>query len=265
MLRETLGQRACDEIIRIAAQPHPPSAAHRRLRRLPRPGRLRGGRGRARRRQRRGDASPSRIQAALDQAVLDPRRRAAHQLQHRGDAARRRPARRRSASSPTPASRSRAAQKAGPASVRYFRESAAGRGRAARGAVHRALGRARRAASSAPYFQPQIDLATGAFSGFEALVRWEHPRARRCSRPPSFLDFAEQTDLTERIGEVVLARTLARDPRLGRGRARGAAGRGQLRAGAAARPAADREDQVGGRAQRRRPRPDRASRCSRRC
>ncbi len=57
------------------------------------------------------------------------------------------------------------------------------------------------------YFQPQVDLATGMISGCEALVRWEHP-TRGLLSPAAFLDFAEQSDLTERLGEVVLARAL---------------------------------------------------------
>src|SRR5690606_17073156 len=51
-----------------------------------------------------------------------------------------------------------------------------------------------------PYFQPQICLRTGALVGFEALVRWHHPR-RGLLAPAAFLDFAEEADLTERIGE----------------------------------------------------------------
>ena len=94
----------------------------------------------------------------------------------------------------------------GPDSIRYFRESL-------RLEVERretlftellsGLGRG----ELIPFFQPQIDLRTGAFSGFEALVRWEHPRHGLLT-PAAFLEFAEQTDLTERIGEVVLSQTL---------------------------------------------------------
>jgi EAL domain-containing protein (putative c-di-GMP-specific phosphodiesterase class I) len=57
------------------------------------------------------------------------------------------------------------------------------------------------------YFQPQVELASGAFVGFEALVRWQHP-VHGLLEPEAFLDFAEQSDLTERIGELVLTRTL---------------------------------------------------------
>ncbi|TPE50455.1 putative bifunctional diguanylate cyclase/phosphodiesterase [Amaricoccus solimangrovi] len=58
-----------------------------------------------------------------------------------------------------------------------------------------------------PYFQPQICLRTGALAGFEALVRWRHPR-RGVLAPGAFLDFAEDADLTERIGEAVLGQSL---------------------------------------------------------
>ncbi len=58
-----------------------------------------------------------------------------------------------------------------------------------------------------PFFQPQISLATREFAGFESLIRWQHPR-RGLLMPSAFLDFADETDLTERIGELVLTRSL---------------------------------------------------------
>lgn len=57
------------------------------------------------------------------------------------------------------------------------------------------------------FFQPQMSIETGAFTGFEALTRWEHP-ARGLLAPPDFLDFAEETGLTARLGELMLTRTL---------------------------------------------------------
>jgi diguanylate cyclase len=57
------------------------------------------------------------------------------------------------------------------------------------------------------YFQPQVELSTNTLAGFEALVRWQHPRDGLLT-PAVFLDLAEQTDLTERLGEVVLTRAL---------------------------------------------------------
>jgi EAL domain-containing protein (putative c-di-GMP-specific phosphodiesterase class I) len=57
------------------------------------------------------------------------------------------------------------------------------------------------------FFQPQVELATGAFAGFEALVRWQHPEDGLLE-PDAFLDLADQTDLGERIGELMLTRAL---------------------------------------------------------
>jgi diguanylate cyclase (GGDEF)-like protein len=99
------------------------------------------------------------------------------------------------------------AQDAGTSSIRYFRESL--RAEAERRELLFAelvggLGRA----EFGPFFQAQIDLATGGFAGFEALVRWRHPRHGLLT-PMAFLDFAEAADLIERIGEVVLGQTLA--------------------------------------------------------
>ncbi len=94
----------------------------------------------------------------------------------------------------------------GPGSVRYFRESM-------RAEVERRetlfsdLLHGLDAGQLVPFFQPQIDLKTGDFAGFEALVRWRHPE-RGLLTPAAFLDFADETGLTERIGEVVLNASL---------------------------------------------------------
>jgi diguanylate cyclase (GGDEF)-like protein/PAS domain S-box-containing protein len=53
------------------------------------------------------------------------------------------------------------------------------------------------------HYQPEIDLATGAIAGFEALLRWEHP-ARGLLAPSAFLPLAEETGLIVGIGEWVL-------------------------------------------------------------
>lgn len=98
------------------------------------------------------------------------------------------------------------AQGAGPGNVRYFRESLRTEAEQREILFAELLGGLERG-ELMPFFQPQIDIATGAFAGFEALVRWMHPR-RGLLTPAAFLDFAEAADLTERIGEVVLDRSL---------------------------------------------------------
>ena len=53
-------------------------------------------------------------------------------------------------------------------------------------------------------FQPYYSLASGAVVGYEALVRWNHPR-RGLLAPASFLPLAEDTGLIEAIDRWVLA------------------------------------------------------------
>jgi EAL domain-containing protein (putative c-di-GMP-specific phosphodiesterase class I) len=57
------------------------------------------------------------------------------------------------------------------------------------------------------HYQPQLDLRTGAVTGLEALVRWEHPE-RGLLYPDVFLPLAEQAGLMRRLALRVLEGTL---------------------------------------------------------
>ncbi len=54
-----------------------------------------------------------------------------------------------------------------------------------------------------PYYQPVVRLSTGAISGFEALVRWRHPR-RGLVAPDQFLNLADEMGLLLDIGAHML-------------------------------------------------------------
>lgn len=59
-----------------------------------------------------------------------------------------------------------------------------------------------------PWFQPQISTDTGHITGFEALARWVHPE-QGIIPPSDFLPVLESNGMLERLGEVMLARSLA--------------------------------------------------------
>jgi c-di-GMP-specific phosphodiesterase len=62
-----------------------------------------------------------------------------------------------------------------------------------------------------PFYQPIVRLSTGALSGFEALVRWRHPR-RGLLMPDTFLPLCEEMGLMEELGAMMMresARQLA--------------------------------------------------------
>lgn len=58
------------------------------------------------------------------------------------------------------------------------------------------------------YFQPKVNLRTGAVVGVEALLRWEHPE-RGLLLPNSFLPLIESNALSEVVGEWVLESALS--------------------------------------------------------
>jgi diguanylate cyclase (GGDEF)-like protein len=58
------------------------------------------------------------------------------------------------------------------------------------------------------FFQPVVDLRTGAVSGHEALVRWQHP-ARGLLLPGAFISVTEETGLIVPLGHFVLRTAIA--------------------------------------------------------
>jgi diguanylate cyclase (GGDEF)-like protein/PAS domain S-box-containing protein len=53
------------------------------------------------------------------------------------------------------------------------------------------------------YYQPEVDITTGAVFGVETLVRWQHP-TRGLLLPGEFIDVAEDSGLVDELGEIVL-------------------------------------------------------------
>ncbi len=67
-------------------------------------------------------------------------------------------------------------------------------------------------------YQPQMDLATGATTTYEALVRWDRP-GRGPVSPADFIPLAEETGLIHAIGRIVLEMACGRPPAGRRARA----------------------------------------------
>lgn len=55
-----------------------------------------------------------------------------------------------------------------------------------------------------PFYQPVIRLKTGALAGFEALVRWRHPR-RGLLTPEQFLPMCQELGLMSALGSAVMS------------------------------------------------------------
>jgi diguanylate cyclase (GGDEF)-like protein len=58
-----------------------------------------------------------------------------------------------------------------------------------------------------PFFEPQVDLATGKIVGFEMLARWSHPLSGIIS-PEVFIPVAEEIGLIGRLSEQVITEAL---------------------------------------------------------
>ena len=57
------------------------------------------------------------------------------------------------------------------------------------------------------YYQPKVDMRSGRVLGFEALLRWEHPQQGLVA-PLQFLPLIENTGLSSRVGDWVIAQAL---------------------------------------------------------
>ncbi len=68
-----------------------------------------------------------------------------------------------------------------------------------------------------PFFEPQVDLRTGAVIGFEVLARWQHPSRGKIG-PDVFIPIAEETgligELSERIIQAALLQSASWDPQI---------------------------------------------------
>jgi len=76
-----------------------------------------------------------------------------------------------------------------------------------RGSLAEELPRALESDQIVPWFQPQIDANSGEITGFEVLARWQHPESGLVP-PGEFLPAAQELGMLERLGEVMLSKSL---------------------------------------------------------
>ena len=76
-------------------------------------------------------------------------------------------------------------------------------------AVLRGLGPALRRREMTVHFQPQVEVATGHVTGYEALLRWDHPQLGRVA-PDEFVALAEHAGMMHEVTDYVLDEALRR-------------------------------------------------------
>lgn len=91
----------------------------------------------------------------------------------------------------------------GPATLQYFTKEMSSRA-AKTLTLQNKLRRAVEHGEFIPYFQPQVDLTTGAVVGMEALVRWKSPEMGMVA-PGEFIPVAEESGLIDAICDVMLS------------------------------------------------------------
>ncbi|PVZ20203.1 MULTISPECIES: EAL domain-containing protein [unclassified Pseudomonas] len=97
------------------------------------------------------------------------------------------------------------AKAAGRSTWRFYTEAMNGR-LLARQNLEQALRQAMAQSELRLHYQPRYALASGRLSGFEALLRWQHPQ-RGLLLPEAFLDIAEDCGLIRPLGRWVLAQS----------------------------------------------------------